>query len=99
MIEADDFDDDPWLRQFLAGQRAKEERARSLVWGCLPLLILVPIMILLAIFGARAAEPAAYSCAEVRAAVQWYGSVAAARRAAKRKGATAEQIAAAEKCL
>lgn len=56
---------------------------------------------LLAITSARAADPApaAYSCAEVRAAVQWYGNVAAARRAAKRKGATPEQIAAAEKCL
>lgn len=89
------------MRQFLAGQRAKEERQRSLAWGCLPLMILVPIMILLAIFGARAADtdlPPGYSCADVRAAVEKYGRPRAIRLA-KRKGASAEQIAAAEKCL
>jgi hypothetical protein len=50
---------------------------------------------------ARANEatlPFGYNCADVRAAVQQYGR-ATMRRAAKRKGATREQIAAAEKCL
>jgi hypothetical protein len=47
---------------------------------------------------AEPALPAGYSCADVRAAVEKYGRPRAIRLA-KRKGASAEQIAAAEKCL
>lgn len=98
--EWEEFEGDPWPRRFVAGQQAKAERKRS-VAGCLPPLILIPIMILLAMFSARAAEtglPAGYGCADVRAAVEKYGRAKAARLA-RRNGATSEQIAAAEKCL
>lgn len=68
-------DDDPWLRQFLAGQQAKEQRARPLMWGCIPLLILVPLMFFLAMFGARGADPKlppGMTCEQVQAHyAQW----------------------------
>jgi hypothetical protein len=61
----------------------------------------VSFFVFASINAARASEatlPFGYTCADVRAAVQQYGH-ATMRRAAKRKGATREQIAAAEKCL
>jgi hypothetical protein len=58
----DGFEDDPWMRQFLAGQQAKEDRSRALAWGCVPLLILVLLLSLLAIFGAKAADRDPYAC-------------------------------------
>jgi hypothetical protein len=49
-VVADDDDrdengDDPWLRQFLAGAKRREERARSAGIGCLISLALVFLLI------------------------------------------------------
>jgi hypothetical protein len=71
--------------------------------GLPPALIVfaVSFFVIEGIDAARANEatlPFGYNCADVRAAVEQYGR-ATVRRAAKRKGATREQIAAAEKCL
>jgi hypothetical protein len=46
-----DDEDDPWLRQFLAGQRAKEQRANETGWGCAIFFILIIVMIALSIAG------------------------------------------------
>ena len=43
--EQDDYENDPWLYQFLAGQR--ERKRRSFAIGCLFPLILIPVMIIL----------------------------------------------------
>lgn len=92
-------DDDPWLRQFLAGQRAKEQRARSLVWGCLPFV--VALLILFAISVARAADlpcpPKSYFCWQANMAFNKYG-VSRVVAKAKACGWTKEEIAEALKC-
>jgi hypothetical protein len=61
-------------------------------------LLLAVYIIAISPARAEATLPVGYSCDDVRAAVEKYGR-AKAIRLAKRKGATPEQIAAAEKCL
>lgn len=42
----DDDDNDPWLKQFLAGTKAREERARSTGWGCAIFVGLIVLLII-----------------------------------------------------
>jgi len=49
--EQDDYENDPWLYQFLAGQREREHKQRALAIGCLVPLILIPVLIVLMVIG------------------------------------------------
>lgn len=49
-MEIEDYED-PWMRQFLAGQRAKEDRKRALLWLLIPLAFLLAVFFLVAISG------------------------------------------------
>lgn len=45
----DDDGNDPWMRQFLAGTKRREERARDTGWGCfIAFALLVLFIIVLA---------------------------------------------------
>lgn len=42
----DEEEDDPWLRQFLAGVKRREDRDNATGWGCFIFVVLVVLIVI-----------------------------------------------------